>query len=101
MYTSLHEFLASHSFQQVKPREWRLVKGEPVGQIDGIPSMRGRAIATNGINVAIERGDGTVVLGHLDWFVCDKAYQTTLFDAPAATKTTNVALSTDFDELFV
>jgi ferritin len=34
--------------------------------------MRGLAVATNYVHVAIEQGDGSLVFGHLEWFVKDK-----------------------------
>lgn len=53
-----------------KPYEWRLIKEPFVGEINGISTMRGVAVATNGILVAIMQSTGMVV-GHLEYFVAD------------------------------
>lgn len=53
-----------------KPYEWRLIKEPFVGEINGISKMRGVAVATNGILVAIMQPTGMCV-GHLDYFVAD------------------------------
>jgi hypothetical protein len=43
------------------------------GAVIGLPTICGIPRATNGIEVALERSDGEVVLGHLAWFEKDKA----------------------------
>lgn len=53
------------------PHEWRLLAEQVIGQVRGIPTMRGTAVATNGIHVLILRHDG-VVFGHMDFFVPDE-----------------------------
>lgn len=53
------------------PHEWRLLSEQVIGAIRGIPTMRGTAVATNGIHVLIMRHDG-VVFGHMDFFVPDE-----------------------------
>lgn len=50
---------------------WRTIKEPHFGHIQGIPSMMGLAVATDGIYVVIKRGDGHFLLGHLDWFISD------------------------------
>jgi hypothetical protein len=60
-----------------KPREsWRLVKEAPTGEIVGIPTFRGKAVITNGILVGIVRETGSLVFGHLDFFVKDRKEST-------------------------
>ena len=69
-FQSVDDFKRTFKSSLPKPYDWRLI--EPmVGEINGIPTSRGIAIATNGIIVAIMQNDG-VVFGHLDWFVKDK-----------------------------
>jgi len=56
-----------------KPSDtWRILQKPRVGEVNGLPHMRGVAIATNGIIVAIKTGDQRVIFGHLEWFVPDK-----------------------------
>jgi hypothetical protein len=56
-----------------RPHPWRLLgEDEAVaGEINGIYRIRGQALATNGIIVAILAGDGTLQFGHWDWFEPD------------------------------
>lgn len=54
-----------------KPFDWRLLPQGELGQIQGIHTMRGTAVATNGIHVAIVCGN-TIHIGHLDWFITDE-----------------------------
>ena len=69
-FQSVDDFKRTFKSSLPKPYDWRLI--EPmVGEINGIPTSRGVAIASNGIIVAIMQNDG-VVFGHLDWFVKDK-----------------------------
>lgn len=51
---------------------WRMVADAPTGEINGIGALRGQAIATNGILVAIYQSNGKFVFGHYQWFVCDE-----------------------------
>jgi hypothetical protein len=54
-----------------RPHDWRLM--EPiVGQIHGIPTSHGVAIATNGILVAIEQQGRYLFIGHVATFVPDE-----------------------------
>lgn len=52
--------------------DWRLMpeNERKFGQIRGLPSFVGKAVATNGILVALVNLD-EVKIGHLDWFVPD------------------------------
>jgi hypothetical protein len=52
-------------------KDWRLLPDAMVGEINGLVNLRGMAVATNGILVAITPGRG-IVLGHLSSFVCDE-----------------------------
>ena len=68
-FSSVDDFKKAYKTNLPKPYDWRLI--EPmVGEINGIPTSRGIAVATNGILVAIMQNDG-IVFGHLDWFVKD------------------------------
>lgn len=72
-YPSLREFVVTNRIQLPKPTEtWRLVKDQPIGSIVGLPTIQGIAVATNGIIVAIERSDRSILFAHLEWFKCDK-----------------------------
>jgi hypothetical protein len=62
--------LCPSDFSLVKGKTWRVASGH--GSINGLPGFAGKAIATDGILVAIERADGSVVLGHLDTFVRER-----------------------------
>ena len=53
-----------------RPGHWRPASG--IGAISGIPSFAGKAIATDGCLVVIERVDGQRVIGHMDSFVVAK-----------------------------
>lgn len=66
-----------------KSPDWRLIKEPPVGEINGIPSMRGIAMATDGI-LAIIVHEETVIFGHVDYFMVDKEE----FEPPRAKKKT-------------
>lgn len=55
-----------------RPKTWRMLANQVPGNINGLPKMRGMAIATNGIHVAIENAACTqLYIGHLQWFVID------------------------------
>lgn len=72
MTFSLSDFRLRYGIPLPKPHDcWRLVPDQLTGEIAGLPSFRGTAIATNGIHVAIERGQD-VVIGHLEWFIADE-----------------------------
>ena len=72
-HASLASFQAMHNVLLPGWRAWpwRLTTKAPVGEVHGIPTMRGKAVATNGILVAIETSSGKLMFGHLDNFVCD------------------------------
>jgi len=68
-YASLREFVVANRLMLPKPTEtWRLVKDQPIGSISGIPTIIGKAVATNGIIVAVQRTNGEVLWCHLQWF---------------------------------
>lgn len=51
---------------------WRLTK--PItGYINGLPTFGGVLVCTNGILCYMESATGKVYLGHLEWFVPDRA----------------------------
>lgn len=50
-----------------KPKNWRPFTKS--GSIHGIPSFNGKAIATDGVLVVIERPQGDRVIAHLDSFI--------------------------------
>lgn len=54
-----------------KPYDWRLLSPCVVGEMNALPNMRGVAVATNGILVAILQ-NATIIIGHLDYFVADQ-----------------------------
>lgn len=78
-YRTLHEFASAFHLKSLpKPRQdWRLLKDPCVGEVNGIPTMRGVATATNGILAAIVRG-GTIVFGHIEYFIVDSQERETL-----------------------
>jgi len=51
---------------------WRVLNPPPRGEIRGIPTYRGKMVATNGILCLIERPAEPAVLGHFDSFCVDK-----------------------------
>lgn len=51
---------------------WWWIRDQHEGEIQGLPGIRGTERITNGIIVYIEKGDGTVVQGHREWFKKDK-----------------------------
>lgn len=73
-YRSLSEFTFRHSLTLPKGHvynaeyPWRLTSKAPNGQIIGLDKFSGKAIATNGILVAIESETGFVRIGHMQWF---------------------------------
>jgi hypothetical protein len=70
-YRSLLDFAKHHEVCLPKPHDWRLTKEPVTGEIQGISGIRGFAVATNGILVALENDRGDLAFGHLDWFVPD------------------------------
>ena len=61
----------------IYPDGWRPLQEQKSGNIHGLPTLRGTAIATDGVLVAILTWDGKLSVGHLDYFIADK-------DEPAA-----------------
>src|ERR1044071_4130542 len=89
-YSSLDEFVCKHSLHFPKGRvynaesPWRLTQEAPLGQINALDTFRGRAIATNGVLVAIESEVGFVKFGHMHWFVVDSFSEESAKDLPSA-----------------
>jgi hypothetical protein len=72
-YNSVGQFFAKHNMASAKRDFWRLVDEDIIrlGQINGVSTVRGWAIATDGVIVALEDDHGRLSFGHLDWFVAD------------------------------
>ena len=69
-YQSVQDFQASKGITLPRPhKDWCLVKDMPVGEIHGIPTICGQAVATNGIIVIIETVNGELFNAHLSSFV--------------------------------
>lgn len=51
---------------------WRLLTPRKSGEVNGIPTSRGLAIATDGMLVLIRQSDGSLFEGHLEWFEKDQ-----------------------------
>ena len=73
-YSDVQQFAKAHGIllPSAKVSYWRLTK-RIVGQINGIPSIRGILTATNGILCFIESEAGVPLLGHIGWFEPDQA----------------------------
>jgi hypothetical protein len=70
----------------IYPDGWRALKEQPQGNINGLPSLRGTAIATDGVLVAILTWNGTLLVGHLDYFIADKKESTVRLAAASKPK---------------
>lgn len=79
------------------PHEWRLLAEQVIGQVRGIPTMRGTAVATNGIHVLIMRHDG-VVFGHMDFFVPDEQESVKILTAALVKKPLRATKEVDMSE---
>lgn len=56
-----------------KPKEhWRLVSPSPIGDIHGLPNLRGIVVASNGILDLMVAPTGAVFFVHHEWFVEDR-----------------------------
>jgi hypothetical protein len=60
----------------IYPDGWRALQEQKQGNIQGLPTLRGTAVATDGVLVAILTWDGTLLVGHLDYFIADKNVST-------------------------
>mgnify|MGYP006374329205 FL=1 len=70
-YSSVSQFAEVHQLILPRPFDWRLIQDPMTGEVQGISSFRGFAIATNGIMVAIESERSDIAFGHLDYFIPD------------------------------
>lgn len=71
-FHSVADLKLTHKVVLPKPHDdWRLIQEPYQGEINGCPTLRGTAIATNGIMVAILQPKG-IVFGHLDFFNPDE-----------------------------
>ena len=69
-YSSLDMLVRQHRVVLPRPKDgWRLVMDPIGGQINGLPAIAGKTVATNGIIVALETPSGDLLFGHLEWFV--------------------------------
>ena len=82
-FDHLDQFKEFYGCVLPKPHPWRLLDRPMVGQINGIPALRGVAQATNGILVAVTQNDKSMFVGHLDSFTCDEQEHVVFFGAPA------------------
>ena len=88
-YRSLGDLALAKGLLFPKPREdWRLVAKPIVGEINGIPNIRGTTIATNGVLVVIESLAGALWIAHLAFFVADEDEPTDLFAEGKVSKPT-------------
>ena len=70
-YPSVDAFIRRNRLTLRNSLEWQLIPEPKLGCINGIPTMRGWAIATNFLLVAIEQLDGQITFGHLLFFQPD------------------------------
>lgn len=71
-YNNLAHFRRDAGILPKPSDDWRLIQVPVTGEINGLPSIRGLAVATNGIIVALRRSDSFLVYGHLEWFLKDR-----------------------------
>lgn len=80
-YSSLNSFCELRNVVLPKGRQrlpWRLTQYAPAGYIHALSTkFRGKAVATNGILVALENEIGKVTIGHTDYFVPLEQYEDT------------------------
>lgn len=92
-FSSIASLAATFSVSLPKPHDWRLIVDCPVGSINGIPSLRGVAIATNGILIALLRNE-RIEFGHLDSFVQDIGESVRIISKTSKPKATKQPIST-------
>ena len=88
-FDSIESFNRTFKAALPKPYDWRLIEAM-TGEINGIPTSRGIAVATNGILVAIMQNDG-IVIGHLDWFVKDEEQPVERSESPALSSSPKIS----------
>jgi hypothetical protein len=79
----------------IYPDGWRALQEQKQGNIHGLPTLRGTAVATDGVLVAIFKWDGTLSVGHLDYFIADKnvsAARPTAAPKPKTARTPKVVI---------
>lgn len=67
----LAEFCTLHGILLPQNEDWRYLDDQRIGDIIGVPSLRGRLCITNGVHAYMLREDNTVELVHLEWFRFD------------------------------
>jgi hypothetical protein len=70
-FASLSDLKARLRVSLPKPYEWRLISEPFSGECNGLPSLRGIVVATNGIE-AVVVNNATASLVHIAWFSEDK-----------------------------
>lgn len=75
-----------------KPWEWHLVPADKciMGAPQGIETMRGVTVATNGIHYAVERWDGRLIVVHVLHFVPDEVDSSEHFASSPRAKKSDV-----------
>lgn len=73
-FSSFADLVRTHNLMLPVPRDtWRLVAEPCIGEVNGLPMMRGLAVATNGIMVVLRRSQpNDCIYAHYDWFVPDE-----------------------------
>lgn len=71
--TSVYDLARQCRITLPNAHNWRLIRPALTGQIHGLDNFHGNALATDGVEVLIERPNHTIVFGHLQFFVPDKA----------------------------
>lgn len=79
MYSTIDEFFLVNRLTHPSKEEWRLTT-PLMGEINGLPGSRGWLVATNGILCYVQQLTGTFFLGHLAFFLTDKAEAVELDD---------------------
>ena len=75
--------MATYGLVLSNREEWRAVPGQPLGEIIGLHTIRGRLLCTNGVLAYVVRDDNVLQLCHLEWFKRDKVSPTSSGKAAA------------------
>lgn len=92
----------THHFRTTLPcafkSDWRLLQSPIVGHVNGVESLQGLLLATNGVLAALERS-GRLEIVHVDYFIPDEQSVTirTLVKKPLVPKA-NRAVAPDISE---
>ena len=77
--------MAIHGITLPNREDWRAVPGQPLGEIIGVHTIRGRLLCTNGVLAYVVRDDNVLQLCHYEWFKRDKVSPTSSGSKAAAT----------------